>query len=180
MTQEEGIVNPAPINPVSNEVAYRYIDKDTEQKEGAYKLIPHTKIRMGWSKVASIGIFTTGLILEKEIIERCPLEPLMWRAKYIGDGAIYRNTFVSPLCPCEDCKRDGNQLFVMLGYGTIYNHQPEPYANAVMNFNKEHSYLDIVAIKDIKPDSEIFLDYGQNFKPMSLNGDNQIVLIKDE
>ena len=31
----------------------------------------------------------------------------MWRAKYIGDAAIYRNTFVRVETRTEDCKRDG-------------------------------------------------------------------------
>ena len=38
---------------------------------------PHTKIRnMGWSKDIVLVFFTTGLILEKEIIERCPFRAI--------------------------------------------------------------------------------------------------------
>ncbi len=166
---------------LDTEIPKKYVDKDTEEKENQpYELLLSRKIRLGWSKVAPIGVFSTDLILKNEIIERCPVDPLSWRAKYIGDPVLYRNGFMVPLCPCEDCKRDGNQICIIFGYGGIYNHQEVSHSNAVMDFNKEGQYIDIVASKDIHRGEEIFIYYGENFTPMNRDGTKDMVLIKDD
>ena len=181
MASDEQLTNGTKLPPTNEELPIRYVDKDTEEKEDhPYELIAHSKIRLAWSKVATIGVFSTNLILKDEIIERCPVDPLQWRVRYIGDPSLYRNCFMVPLCPCEDCKRDGNQICLMYGYGSIYNHQSQPHANAVMDFNKSKQYIDIVASKDIQKGSEIFIHYGEKFTPMNKDGTKETVLIKDE
>jgi hypothetical protein len=50
---------------------------------------------------------------------------------------------------------------MILGYGMLYNHQDD--ANTTWKFDYNNSFADVIANRDIKSDSEIFVDYGVKY-----------------
>jgi SET domain-containing protein len=104
-----------------------------------------------------LGVFATEDIDKDEMIERCPLIKLGWRIRYHGDPQIRKYCFPSN-CACSDCQKDSPFAFLSLGYGMLYNHQDEN--NCRTNFDYKNLICDYVAIKPIKKDDEIFINYG--------------------
>ena len=142
----------------------KYVEKNTLATESPYECIVSHKIQLHHSTVSGLGVFARDKIIENELIERFPLVPLAWRARYVGDPMIWRHIIPSSKdCKCSDCKNHGLMLNLCLGYGAVYNHQDEP--NAVFKINHEKLYVDVIALKDISVDSEIFVSYGDNFNP---------------
>lgn len=108
-----------------------------------------------------LGVFATEDIEEGELVERCPMIQMAWKSKYLGDPQIFNYLYSNSNCPCEDCKRHGNAMYMVLGYGMIYNHKDEP--NTKWDFNFKNLIGDVTAIKPIKAGEEIFVSYGQNY-----------------
>jgi hypothetical protein len=119
-----------------------------------------TKIRIGHSKVHYRGVFATDDIKKGELIERCPMVLMAHRMNYHKDPTIWGYMYTHS-CPCEECKRHGGHFLMVMGWGQIYNHQDEN--NAHISFNLKNSTSDITALKDIKKDEEIFVNYGPNY-----------------
>lgn len=132
-----------------------------DQKNIDIEFINPSKIIIRLSELHGRGVFATKDIEVDEIIERCPLVPLGFRSRYHSDPQLYRYLYSQPLCPCTECQNHGFIFHMVLGYGMIYNHQDSP--NAIWKFNWEHSYADIIANKDIKAGSEIFVSYGSKY-----------------
>jgi hypothetical protein len=107
-----------------------------------------------------IGVFATDDIDKDEIIERCPLIQLELRRHYLHDLQIKAYSYIRA-CDCDECVRHGALSFLVLGYGMLYNHQEEP--NAHWNFNHENLVGDLIAIRPIKKDEEIFIHYGDSY-----------------
>lgn len=118
-------------------------------------------VRVGASSVNGRGIFATQDISEGQVIERCPMVPLGFRSRYHSDPQIYRYVYAQPLCPCKECSNHGFILHMVLGYGMLYNHQDNP--NTEWKFDYPNLIADVVAIRDIKKDDEIFVDYGKKY-----------------
>lgn len=119
------------------------------------------KIIVGNSEVHGRGVFATSSIKEKELIERCPLVLMEYRSKYQLDPQIFNYMYAEPPCPCEDCQKHGFRIHLVLGYGMIYNHQDNP--NALWKFNYTQLFADVIAIKDIAENQEIFVSYGNQY-----------------
>lgn len=58
-------------------------------------------------------------------------------------------------------KFDGDQVALVLGFGSIYNHADEPNANWETDI--EHDYYVFTAVADIAADEEICISYGQRW-----------------
>lgn len=56
---------------------------------------------------------------------------------------------------------DDNEIFVVLGYGMIYNHSNEP--NAEWFVSDCGSFIQFEAVKNINAQEEIFHDYGMEY-----------------
>jgi SET domain-containing protein len=113
------------------------------------------------SEEMGLGVFATEDIEKDELIERCPMIQMDWRTKYNGDPQLHRYLYTNSSCECEQCKIHGVNMFMVLGYGMIYNHQDKP--NTKWQFNFKTLIGDVVAIKPIKKDEEIFVSYGPNY-----------------
>lgn len=111
---------------------------------------PPTKIYVGPSKVSGIGVFASSNIKSGEVIEEAPIlempeeqtEDLMKTELlnyFFGSG----NNFENPA--------------IILGYGSLYNHSYNPNARFVKNTGEK--VLRFVALKDIKQDEEILVNY---------------------
>ena len=124
--------------------------------EKIYFIAP-TKIQVQKSAVDGRGVFASVDIKEGDIIERCPMVRLGYRSHYHHDPIIWKYVHTQPECDCNDCKNHGKYIWMVLGYGMIYNHQDISNTKWVFKYNSE--YADVVASKDIKKGQEIFVSY---------------------
>lgn len=108
-----------------------------------------------------LGVFATSDIETGELIERCPMIQMSWRGRYHGDPQISKYLYSDMRCDCMQCKIHGHHMFMVLGYGMIYNHQDEP--NTEWKFNYQALIADVTAIKPIKAGEEIFVHYGSSY-----------------
>jgi|694.fasta_scaffold68857_7 SET domain-containing protein len=108
-----------------------------------------------------VGVFATEDIAEGELVERCPMIQMGWKSNYLRDPQIFAYLYSNSQCPCDDCKRHGNSMYMVLGYGMLYNHQDKPNTKWVFNF--KNLLGDVVAVKPIKAGEEIFVSYGPNY-----------------
>lgn len=120
-----------------------------------------TKIKFFMSPIDGRGVVATQDISEREIIERCPMVPLMNRSRYQLEPTVWRYCYPKPLCDCSDCKNHGFLFFMVAGHGMIYNHQDDNNADIVFNFPK--LYADVIAKKEIKKGEEVFVNYGEDY-----------------
>ncbi len=95
------------------------------------------------------GVFAAIDIAKNEIIEICPVITLTPKESENYDQTILGQYLYEWKNP-----HDGA---VILGYGLLYNHSYTPNAEYVRNFkNKTMTYK---AVKDIKKDEEILINY---------------------
>lgn len=120
--------------------------------------LPVDKIKLGNSKIHGRGVFASKDIKKGEIIERCPLIQMGNRSRYQTDPQVYGYMYAQPPCDCYECTYHGFLFFMALGYGMIYNHQDNP--NALWKFNYTQLLGDVIAVKDIGINEEIFVSYG--------------------
>ena len=149
-----------PPNPDSSP-SIEYVSSNTLITNPPYEFIDTHKTKLGHSTIGGVGVYATENIKQFELIERCPLVPLEFRSKYIGDRAIWKYCYSKPLCDCADCKSHGFVMYMVLGHGMIYNHQDQN--NAEMKFNHKDLYVDIVSSVDISANQEIFTNYGSRY-----------------
>ena len=96
------------------------------------------------------GVFTSATIEADNTIELCPLVVIpKEEVKLIHQTVLHDYYFLMP-------NNTGDACFP-LGYGLLYNHSPEPNAEAIIN--TETSYLEFRSIKQINPGEEIFINY---------------------
>ena len=127
------------------------------------------------SNVHGHGVFARDLIKEGEVVEVCKLLRLGWRMAYHSDPVLRDYSWASPPCSCEQCKYHGPNLFIALGFGSVYNHSNEP--NTSIKFDYEKGILTITAKKDIGRNEEIFVSYGDNYwKTRNMKEPNNIVM----
>jgi SET domain-containing protein len=120
--------------------------------------IKPSKVYVSDSQVHGRGVYAISNIHEEETIEKCPMIKLDFSSKYHCDLKILDYVYAKPCKPCEQCKNHGYDLYMIMGYGMVYNHQDN--ANAIISFDYVNLIAEITAIKDIKADSEIFISYG--------------------
>ena len=123
--------------------------------------LPINKIKLGNSPIHGRGVFAAVDIKRGEILERCPLIQMGNRSKCQTDPVVYSYMYAQPPCDCYECANHGFLFFMALGYGMIYNHQDKP--NALWKFNYSQLFGDVIAIKDIKANEEIFVNYGNMY-----------------
>lgn len=116
------------------------------------------KIILGNSKIQGRGVFATNDIEVGEIIERCPMIQMEYRSKYQLDPQIFNYMYAQLPCKCEECQKHGFIFHMVGGYGMMYNHQDDP--NAKWKFNYTQLLGDVIAVKPIKKNEEIFISYG--------------------
>lgn len=123
----------------------------------------NTKVYVKFSDIHGRGGFASKPIDLHEVIETFPLVPSVFRTNYQGDPVVIHYSFINDACPCEDCKKHGNVIYLSSGYANMYNHQEAEYANARFEINYKELYGKIIATKTIKIDEEIVVYYGPNY-----------------
>jgi len=121
------------------------------------KLFSSDKIYIGKSRIADAGrgVFARHDIKKDEIIEKCPVIEVPKQ-----DLSNLRESVLVTYFFYFGKKKD--RLIIALGFGSIYNHAYEP--NARYKLSRTEKTLDFVALKNIKKDSEITVNYNPNPK----------------
>lgn len=118
----------------------------------------HIEIRK--SKIHNRGVFSTKYIKKGEIIEIVPL------ISYISLNNIRKSKLKDYVITMPSrFTNKNNEIYdtkcsVMLGFGSLYNHSDDN--NAAWEFIDVDNML-IKAIKDIYPNEEIFVTYGDEY-----------------
>ena len=129
------------------------------------------------SSTHGFGVFAKRNINKGEILEECPVIFLADRERYQHDKQINRYAFRQSGCGCEECVTHGSQMFLLTGYGSLYNHSENPNAilqEAIEPYSNPEDLEDleekegleiagrlqfIIASEDIEKDEEIFINY---------------------
>jgi len=117
-------------------------------------LEPSKKVYLGDSKIPSAGrgVFALADIAANETIEICPVIIVSDQ-----DGLRLKETELQNYYfKFEDSKGTIN-FGICLGYGSLYNHSYEPNATYIKEL--EDSTIEFMAIKPIKKDEEITVNY---------------------
>lgn len=119
-----------------------------------------TKIMLGYSEIHHRGVLATQNIADGELIERCPLIKLQLTTHNQKDLKLFDYVYAKD-CNCIDCTNNGYVIYMVLGYGMMYNHQDKP--NTVWIFDYDNEIADVVAKRQINKGEEIFVTYGSKF-----------------
>ncbi|HEU5187429.1 MAG TPA: SET domain-containing protein-lysine N-methyltransferase [Candidatus Saccharimonadales bacterium] len=113
------------------------------------KLGQNKKIYVGASEIPSAerGVFSAGVILSGEIIERCPVIEVSLDDPSNDDKGILVNYYFY----------FGKGLALALGFGSIYNHSYDP--NATYMPKPDEGVIEFKAIRDIAAGEEITTNY---------------------
>jgi len=116
------------------------------------KLITSDKIYIGQSRIvnAGRGVYARRNIKRGEIIERCPvIEVPKNDVSNLRESILVTYFFYFG--------KNKERLAIALGFGSIYNHAYEP--SATYKIKHTGKIIDFVALKDIKKDDEITVNY---------------------
>lgn len=120
-----------------------------------------SNIYVGKSDIHLRGVFAKEDMASNTTIEVFPITPTFFRTKYQADPQILSYGFINDGCPCKECAKHGYVIYLASGFGSMYNHQPEP--NAKIELNYRDLYGKIIAKKSIRKDEEIFITYPSTF-----------------
>lgn len=116
------------------------------------KIYTSKKIYISKSKIkkAGRGVFAARDIKKDEIIEKCPvIEVPKHDVSNLRESILVTYFFYFG--------KNKERLTIALGFGSIYNHTYEP--NATYKIKHAEKTIDFIALKDIKKDDEITVNY---------------------
>ncbi len=100
------------------------------------------------------GVFCNQFIAKDEVFETAPVIVL--------PAEDYNTATASALCDYFfNFDKEQGTLALVLGFGSLYNH--EVHSNAGYNLNKETKTMQYYALQDIKPGTEICINYGGEY-----------------
>jgi SET domain-containing protein len=114
-------------------------------------ILPPKKIYISNSDVHGLGVFALEKIYEGEIIEICPVIDMGLKKESSHILIDYRFNW-----PQGGINWD--KQVVSTGYGMLYKHSVN--YNALWRSNMENDSFEFYAVKEINPNEEIFVYYG--------------------
>lgn len=100
------------------------------------------------------GVFTRKPVAKGEVIEECPV--LLIEIESLSQfNDLKMGYYVFKL------KDEPNKAALLLGYGSLYNHACP--ANAETYYNIEKMTFEIVAVRAIRKEEEVTINYSGNF-----------------
>jgi SET domain-containing protein len=129
-------------------------------KDNSYKLNKKIIVKQSNSYMG-LGVFASENIKKDELIECSPIIQLNWRTNYLFEPQIRSYCWINSQCECDQCKTHGYNMFIALGFGSIYNHQDNPNASISLNF--KNLFFNVTSKDLIKKGSEIFINYGKYY-----------------
>ncbi len=118
------------------------------------KIVPSSKIYTAPSKIkdAGLGVFSSQIIKEGDIIERCPVI-LIPEVQVTTIRQTILHNYYFMWGDDETYHRAG----ICLGFGSLYNHSYTP--NGTYTKDYANKRIDFIAIKDIAINEEITVNY---------------------
>lgn len=116
-------------------------------------ITPPTKIYVSESPIHGLGVFASAKIEEGEVIEVCPVLDIGMK-KGETSPVLMNYRFNWPQ------GGDWEKQVVALGFASLYNHSDN--ANANWRSNLENNTFEFYATKQILPNREIFIWYGDD------------------
>ncbi len=116
------------------------------------RLLTSSKIYIAQSRIANAGrgVYAKRDIKKGEIIEICPvIEVPKHDVSNVRESTLVTYFFYFG--------KKKERLVIALGFGSIYNHTYEP--NARYKENHKEKTIDFIALKNIKKDDEITVNY---------------------
>ena len=113
-------------------------------------LISTNKIYIDKSMIGGRGVFARENIRKNEVVQIAPYI-------VIGD-----NDASGELLNYEFGHGKGKNIFC-LGYGSMYNHSCRPNIEYRYSANNIPNCLDFIALRDIKKNEELFVNYGKEW-----------------
>jgi len=99
------------------------------------------------------GVFTAESLNADDLIEICPIIKLPdGQLSHIDQTILYDYYFL--------WEESGYRGCIVLGYGSIYNHNNNPNADVIFDYGD--SIIKIVSNQEIEAGSELFIDYTGN------------------
>lgn len=121
------------------------------------KLPTSDKIYIGQSRIANAGrgVFAGRDIKKGKIVEICPIiEVPKHDASNLAESILVTYFFYFG--------KNKDRLVIALGFGSVYNHSYKP--NAKYKISLREKTLGFIALKDIKKDDEITVNYNPDPK----------------
>jgi len=119
-----------------------------------------SKLEVRKSSTHGVGVFCKDKIQKGETVEICRMLKLDWKMKYHHDRVIRDYCWIRN-CNCNDCNIHGQNMYLAMGFGSLYNHSDSPNMDTKTDYNNFVMY--ITANKDIQEGEEIFISYGDNY-----------------
>jgi len=116
------------------------------------KLVASEKVYIKQSKIldAGRGVFAKRDIKKDELIEKCPvIEVPKYDVSNVRESILVTYFFYFG--------KNKQRLAIALGFGSIYNHSYKP--NATYKIRHKEKTIDFIALKNIKKDDEITVNY---------------------
>lgn len=114
-------------------------------------MIYNPKVYVNKSPIHGLGVFAKEFISSGEVFEECPILTLPIQKGELSSLLLdYRFNWPQGTEPEEQV--------ISLGFGSLYNHSEN--ANAYWKSNFENRTFLFVAHRDIQPNEEIFVWYG--------------------
>ena len=105
------------------------------------------------------GVFTSEDLATGEMIELCPILKIpAGQVKQLDSTVIYEYYFL--------WDEEGFEACLALGYGSLYNHSPDPNAEILLDY--EDQMIKFSSIKDIEAGTEITIDYQDGNRELKL------------
>ena len=116
------------------------------------KLPTSDKVYLSKSRIpnAGRGVYASRDIKKNELIEKCPIIEVPSH-----DGSNLNESILVTYFYFFGKKRE--RILIALGFGSIYNHAYKP--NAVYKIKHKEMTIDFVALRDIKKDDEVTVNY---------------------
>jgi SET domain-containing protein len=118
---------------------------------------PAPQLYVLWTQDKGRGVFTLNDLKKGDLIEICPA--LVLPAK---DTELIHQTRLYDYYFGWEERPGANDSAILLGFGSLYNHAPEPNAECFSDFDDKT--ISIVACRDISAGDEITIAYDEPSK----------------
>lgn len=115
---------------------------------------------------AGYGVFAKRNLVQGELIEIAPFFEVTQEVVTIMPSRLRDYAFKSHLHP--------DKAIIILGYGSIYNHQPRPNVKYVPYPGDPRRFIGFYALRDIPSDSELYVHYGRD--PITMKRSKAILI----
>lgn len=115
------------------------------------KIQPPKKLYVSNSPIHGLGVFASEFIMSGEVVEVCPILDLKIPKDKVSDVLLdYRFNWPQGI--------DWDKQVMPFGWAAIYNHSNTP--NTLWRSNISNQTFEFYAVKDINPDEELLVYYG--------------------